>query len=138
MFVPVCLTIRCLYMSYFVYTRVSLPHDVCTRVANDVCILLLHLTVSVRCTYFADDVCVIHAFAYNAVEYLHRYNFDGLDVDWEFPADGGSPAGDKQRFTNLLKVYTRTHLERLMYLIFKVFGSYGGQNRTTACENNKW
>ena len=91
-------------MSYFVYTRVSLPHDVCTRVANDVCILLLHLTVSVRCTYFADDVCVIHAFAYNAVEYLHRYNFDGLDVDWEFPADGGSPAGDKQRFTDLLKV----------------------------------
>ena len=74
----------------------------------------VRLNVSVRCTCSADDVCVcrvlvsstanIHVFAYNAVEYLHRYNFDGLDVDWEFPADRGSPAGDKQRFTDLLKV----------------------------------
>ena len=112
------------------------------------------LTVSVRCTCFADDVCVcrtlvsntanMHAFAYNAVEYLHRYNFDGLDVDWEFPADRGSPAGDKQRFTDLLKVtivYFSLSLslspERLMYLIFKVLGSYRGQNLTSAGDNNK-
>ena len=84
----------------------------------------------------------IHAFAYNAVEYLHRYNFDGLDVDWEFPAGRGSPAGDKERFTDLLKVTIACisltlHPERLMYLILKVFGSYRGQNLTSAGDNNK-
>ena len=46
----------------------------------------------------------MHSFASSVVRYLHHYNFDGLDVDWEFPADRGSPAGDKQRFTDLLKV----------------------------------
>ena len=46
----------------------------------------------------------MRSFAANAIEYLHRYNFDGLDIDWEFPADRGSPPEDKERFTQLLQV----------------------------------
>lgn len=46
-------------------------------------------------------------FVQSAVDFVHRYNLDGLDVDWEYP--GMTGAGntfrpeDKQNFTLLLK-----------------------------------
>lgn len=48
------------------------------------------------------------AFAASAVDYLREYKLDGLDIDWEYPVEGGETYNDhlpedKQNFTLLMK-----------------------------------
>jgi chitinase len=46
----------------------------------------------------------MNAFARAAEEILHRYDLDGLEIDWDYPGERGSPPSDKQRYTDLLRV----------------------------------
>ncbi|XP_050394215.1 chitotriosidase-1 [Patella vulgata] len=41
--------------------------------------------------------------AQNIVRFLRSHNFDGIDIDWEFPGDRGSPAADRHKYTLYLK-----------------------------------
>ncbi|WAR21506.1 CHIA-like protein [Mya arenaria] len=56
-------------------------------------------------------------FAVKAVETLVRWNFDGLDLDWEYPARRGGAAADKENFILWIKdilVEFNKHQPRLL------------------------
>jgi chitinase len=53
-------------------------------------------------TQLVDNTADMNTFAGNVITYLRNINFDGLDLDWEYPAHRGSPAAS---FSNsLLKI----------------------------------
>ncbi|XP_059156770.1 acidic mammalian chitinase-like [Physella acuta] len=54
-------------------------------------------------THIVHDPSTRGAFITSAINYLRQKHFDGLDVDWEYPAQFESPASDKQKFLQFMQ-----------------------------------
>lgn len=46
-------------------------------------------------------------FVDSVVRFMQKYNFDGLDLDWEYPGSRGGVPSDKQNFVSLLRELKR-------------------------------
>ena len=43
-------------------------------------------------------------FISSAISFLRQYEFDGLDIDWEYPANRGGSYSDKENYSVFLEV----------------------------------
>ena len=46
----------------------------------------------------------VEEFVVNTLLFIRRHDFDGIDLQWEYPGTNPSTSGDKEKFTHLVKV----------------------------------
>jgi len=58
---------------------------------------------STKYSDMAADPAARATFVKSAIDFCQKYGFDGLDMDWEYPANRGGKPQDKENFITLLK-----------------------------------
>ncbi|KAJ8925941.1 hypothetical protein NQ315_009793 [Exocentrus adspersus] len=61
-------------------------------------------------------------FVANSIDFIKKYHFDGLDLDWEFPGKRGGMPEDKQNFLLLVKEL-RAAFRKYNFLLTAAFGA---------------
>lgn len=105
----VLLFILCLFIIYFVLVIVRYERFQNIKVLNPSLKTLLGVggwtTGSAPFSQMATTTESRAQFAQSAVDYLRKWHFDGLDIDWEYPAEDRNSLQDRDNFAELVKVY---------------------------------
>jgi chitinase len=59
---------------------------------------------SVAFSQMAQSKESVEEFVVNTLLFIRRHDFDGIDLQWEYPGTNPSTSGDKEKFTHLVKV----------------------------------
>jgi len=64
------------------------------------------------CSPLVADPSRRRTFIKSAIRFLRQYNFDGLDLDWEYPSfrDGGKPE-DRRNYAKFVEVSILTNIK---------------------------
>ena len=98
--------------------------------------ILISIGGGSRSVYFSDAVLTPTSrrmFVKSAVDLIHKFDMDGIDVDWEYPGQIGNnnnifrPVEDKQNFT-LMFIEFRTQLDSLSIITGKKYLLTGAFN----------
>lgn len=63
---------------------------------------------STKYSAMAADPAKRATFVSSTLAFIQQHGFDGLDLDWEYPAQRGGSAADKQNFVTLLREIKET------------------------------
>ena len=71
----------------------------------DIWKLISFNTIFESCSPLVADPSRRRTFIKSAIRFLRQYNFDGLDLDWEYPSfrDGGKPE-DRRNYAKFVEV----------------------------------
>nr|AHB39935.1 chitinase 2 [Coptotermes formosanus] len=73
---------------------------------------------SVKYSQMAATEAARNTFADSVVTFVQKYNFDGLDMDWEYPTQRGGTPQDKENFSLLLETLSdKLHAEGLILTV---------------------
>lgn len=63
---------------------------------------------SVKYSQMAADPARRKTFIQTSLDFIRRHGFDGMDLDWEYPAQRGGSVADKQNVVQLLRELKET------------------------------
>lgn len=59
---------------------------------------------SIHFSQVSENLITRENFVHNIINFLEKYDFDGLDLDWEYPNQRGGKQSDKENYVTILQM----------------------------------